>query len=141
MKQFIIVHETQGVYLGSCIGLGFWSELDPAGQTSACTFMAESQARNHVATWDAPHGDPDNYRYVEVEIEKDRYATMEECMDAGQKPWPLLEESCQCGAPKAEWRRLCTQYHKESQNWIWSCESCYKETDGHYQDLWHEIRY
>ncbi len=28
----VIVHNEMGVYLGSCMGLGFWTLLDPAGQ-------------------------------------------------------------------------------------------------------------
>lgn len=142
MKQHIIVCKEKGIYLGSCMGLGFWSKLDPAGQTSAPTFMAESQARDHVATWNAPHGNPEEYTYPEVEIEKDGYATMEECMDAYQEPWQrTLQEKCDCGkADGLKWRRLCTRYNKESENWMFSCEECYQDTDQYFQDLFHEMR-
>jgi hypothetical protein len=141
MRQYIVVHAEQGIYLGNCIGLGFWSNLDPAGQTAAPTFLTESQAKDHVATWDAPHGDPEDYTYVELSIEKDGTATMEECMDAWQKPWPkTLEENCKCGKPKPEWRRMCCQYNQEHRNWMWSCEDCYEDNNDHYQLLMEEAR-
>ena len=30
--RILIYSEADGVYLGSCMGLGFWSELDSVGQ-------------------------------------------------------------------------------------------------------------
>lgn len=76
----VIVHDEMGVYLGSCMGLGFWTLLDPAGQPSACTFESEAQARAHVATWDEQN-DPDAYRYVPAG--GDRFATIPQLEAAG----------------------------------------------------------
>ena len=44
MKAIVIFHEEMGVYLGNALGLGFWSMLDPAGQTSAVCFPDEDAA-------------------------------------------------------------------------------------------------
>jgi hypothetical protein len=90
MRKILLVHDGWGVYLGSCLGLGFWSQQDPCGQTEAVTFPSEAEARDVVASWRPMVGeyDPDDFRYVEVEVAgEDGYATMAECVAAGQEPW------------------------------------------------------
>jgi hypothetical protein len=80
-------HKTMGVYLGSCLGLGFWSKLDPAGQDTAWTFESIQQAKDGVASWDSPI--PENelmFTHVEVDGE---LATMEQCVAAGLEPWEV----------------------------------------------------
>ena len=37
-KRWVIYSQTTGVYLGTCLGLVFWTMLDPAGQTHSCVF-------------------------------------------------------------------------------------------------------
>jgi hypothetical protein len=97
VKRVILVHPEWGIYLGSCLGLGFWSQLDPCGQTEACTFPSEAEARAVVEAWWPMVGkyDPDDFRYVEVETGEDGYATMEECVSAGVdfRRWWLLPAS------------------------------------------------
>ena len=74
----VIVHDEMGVYLGSCMGLGFWTLLDPAGQPSACVFADEAEARDHIATWEEG---PSLYRFVEVEGQRE--ATIPQLRAAG----------------------------------------------------------
>ncbi|MEW5423977.1 hypothetical protein [Amorphus sp. 3PC139-8] len=61
----VIIHEEMGVYLGNCLGLGFWTLMDCAGQSAAVTFPSEAAARDHVASWE-PRRDPDECAYVEL---------------------------------------------------------------------------
>lgn len=76
----VIVHNEMGVYLGSCMGLGFWTLLDPAGQPSACVFSDASEARDHIRAWQ-DGSTPDDYRFVSVTA--DRYATIPQLKAAG----------------------------------------------------------
>jgi hypothetical protein len=72
-----------GVYLGSCMGLGFWSKLDPCGQDEAWTFESISQAVAAIAAWDTPVKSP-MFTHVETDTE---FATMQQCVDAGMDAW------------------------------------------------------
>jgi len=67
MARYVIVHPEMGVYLGSCLGMGFWSCLDCVGQDRACTAESIEDARTHVASWEESN-DPDEYQYVPVEL-------------------------------------------------------------------------
>jgi hypothetical protein len=145
MTRILLTHPEQGVYIGQCLGLGFWSKLDPCGQDKAPTFDEEGTAREHISTWKSPHNDPDEYGYVEIEVaDSEHYATMPECMDVFQEPWPVNKPCDQKGCTEpsdtVQWRRLPTQYHKENLNWRWSCEVCFEEASDYYLDLWNEIR-
>lgn len=82
---FVIVHPEMGVYLGSWIGLGFWSKLDPVGQPSAVTFETSAEAEDHMATWDS--GRPESAALVPVEADEGRYASIQACVKAGIDPW------------------------------------------------------
>ena len=79
-----IVSKSLGVYLGSCLGLGFWSKLDSAGQSSAVTFADESEASAHVYTW---RDVPADYDFVPVEADDGVYATAAACERAGLGNW------------------------------------------------------
>lgn len=83
MKSFVIVHPKLGIYLGNAMGLGFFSNLDCAGQDLACIFDTEDQAREHVSGWD-DNNDPELYGYVGVDVAA-RWATIEELEAAGLK--------------------------------------------------------
>ena len=50
--EYAIHHPEEGFYLGCCLGLGFWSKLDPVGQPSAATFIAVEEAKDHVRLWE-----------------------------------------------------------------------------------------
>jgi hypothetical protein len=86
----VIFSETNGIYLGNCMGLGFWTKLDPIGQTGAITFPDAAVAQSHMAEWEG--GVPDDVQFVEVTAESDGYATMESCVRAGLPGW-LVEDT------------------------------------------------
>ena len=65
----VITHPEMGVYLGSWIGLGFWSLLDPVGQQEAVTFPDETDASAHIASWDNEN-DPTAYSFVVVDADR-----------------------------------------------------------------------
>lgn len=84
----VIVHPEMGIYLGLCFGLGFWSKLDPVGQTSAVCFDDEPQAREHIATWEEQ---PEGVTFVAVRPDeisgRARYASVHACIAAGLEAW------------------------------------------------------
>lgn len=87
MKKFIITNKDWGVYLGSFLGLGFWSKLDPAGQPCACVFDSENDANQYIKTWESR---PDSaITIVKVNVKNEDYATIEECVTAGQERWHI----------------------------------------------------
>jgi len=51
--RYVLFHPDEGVYLGHCLGLGVWSKVDPVGQPEAATFASESEAREHIHSWDS----------------------------------------------------------------------------------------
>ena len=80
MAQRVILHnKDMGIYLGSAMGFGFWSKLDPCGQDAAWTFESIEQARQAIASWDSPVKNP-MFKHVEVEGE---FATIQQCVDVG----------------------------------------------------------
>ena len=89
MKRFVLYGDVVGVYLGSAMGLGFWSKLDPVGQSSACTFDSKEAVDAFVAHGSSS-GEPilRKYSAVEVEVEAPgRYASISECVAAGLPAW------------------------------------------------------
>lgn len=81
---FVIVHPELGVYLGCCLGLGFWSKLDPVGQSAAVVFDSPEQAAAHVASWD---DFTDNWTTHPVTPDKNGYASVAACVAAGLEGW------------------------------------------------------
>lgn len=85
MTRFVIYSDTHGVYLGSCMGLGFWSAMDPCGQDAACTFASETDAAKCIASWDqVPEW---ALRTVAVDPTDGTYATINDCVLAGLPAW------------------------------------------------------
>jgi hypothetical protein len=66
----IITHPELGIYLGHCLGFGFWSKLDAAGQRVAVAFRDEEVARQHIKQWENLHN-PDDYGFAEVTADVD----------------------------------------------------------------------
>lgn len=81
----VIYHPTDGIYLGSCLGMGFWSSLDPVGQPSAVTFPSEAAAEQHMAEWEC--GRPQGISFVPVEADAAGYASIAACVAAGLPAW------------------------------------------------------
>jgi len=84
-QRVVIAHPSNGVYLGSALGLGFWSQLDPAGQDSAVTFESVEDAESYMATWDS--GRPEGVYCVPIMPDKGNYASMAACVAAGLQSW------------------------------------------------------
>ena len=88
-RQIVIYTRSEGVYLGSALGLGFWSKLDPAGQNAAITFPSVQEAKRAVSNWETrPTGI--QYKQVLADITtKDGsvYASIEACFRAGLPGW------------------------------------------------------
>jgi hypothetical protein len=82
---FIIHSKDWGVYLGNCIGLGFWSELDACGQAEAVTFPTKESAEKHVAEWETQP--PADTTYIPIKTTKDYCATIAECVSVGVDVW------------------------------------------------------
>lgn len=84
----ILVGEREGVYLGSFLGLGIWSQLDSAGQDAAVVFPSADVAWDTVQTWDGKDGlSALRFLPVEADLENGRYASERACIAAGAKPW------------------------------------------------------
>lgn len=64
--RYVITHPDMGIYLGSWLGLGFWSMLDAAGQTHAVTFSNKDDAISYISTW-KNNNDPLKYNLVPVD--------------------------------------------------------------------------
>lgn len=92
VKAVVIQHDEFGVYLGNCLGLGFWSKLDPAGQPSAVTFTDEAEAKAHMESWEGgiPKG-VITYPVVEADQQNGRYASLDACVRAGLAGWDVEE--------------------------------------------------
>ena len=81
----VIYTEERGIYLGNCMGLGFWTKLDPIGQPSAVTFPDTATAEAHMAEWD--EGRPDGATFVDVTPDAEGYASVQACVLAGLPAW------------------------------------------------------
>ena len=83
MEQYVITHSDHGIYVGSALGLGFWSNMSAAGQNTVPTFDTETDAREHVESW-SDDNIPDDYGYAPVEVDDDTtFATISQLRAAG----------------------------------------------------------
>ena len=85
-KAYIITTPNWGVYLGSCMGLGFWSKLDHLGLDEAATFDSEQQAYAFMDTWDSKPSE----KVSLLLVNRDRYGThasLKACVKAGAELW------------------------------------------------------
>lgn len=82
--KYVITEPEFGIYVGSAIGLGFWSKLDSVGQDSVPVFDTEEQAQEHIASWEPDEDDERVYSFVEVDVPHDaEFATVYDLVDAG----------------------------------------------------------
>lgn len=87
-KSVVIYSKRDGIYIGSALGLGFWSNIDPVGQLSACTFESESIAREYISECKNSFNQSD-LQFIEVEPDEGRYATVVACVKAGLPGWVI----------------------------------------------------
>jgi hypothetical protein len=64
--RVVLTHPEMGVYLGSFLGMGFWTLLDTAGQTQAVTFIDTADLIDYITTW-VENSDPSAYEFVPVD--------------------------------------------------------------------------
>lgn len=90
--RFVLVHPEMGVYLGTCLGLGFWSKLDPVGQLAAVTFENRTVADVIMRSWD--NGRPDKVIIWPVMADwavcvggKPTFASIAACVATGLETW------------------------------------------------------
>ena len=82
--RFVIYHPERGIFLGEAMGLGFWSKLDPVGQTHAVTFESEGIGRFAVGRFSPD----DQTECVLVPVTTgNSYALSNECAAAGLPGW------------------------------------------------------
>ena len=93
MKKIVLYEEETGIFLGEAFGLGFWTKLDPVGQTHACTFDSEEDAHDYVKLW-RDQTRVNKIQYVEVDVSGSMPplsqgigASVEECVRAGLPAW------------------------------------------------------
>lgn len=84
--RYVIYHQELGVYLGNCMGMGFWSNLDAVGQDCAVTFASEAEISQHISSWNEPL---ENCEAIPVEADDGIYATIDSCVSAGLPSWQL----------------------------------------------------
>lgn len=109
MKKIVIAHPDMGVFLGAMWGLGFWSNLDPVGQSAACAFDDEKAAREFVAKWGVPVIAELTFHEVDAyEVRPGQWgASIDACVKAGLPRWetgftdhgPSLHEGTSCVGP------------------------------------------
>lgn len=88
-KRFIIVSQKEGVFLGSCMGMCFWSNLDSVGQDEAVSFDSRRTAEEIIK--ENPGAFPmKDINIREVETQDDTYATIAECVAVGVSPWEVV---------------------------------------------------
>jgi hypothetical protein len=85
MKQYVAKHKEWGVFLGSFLGMAFFSKVDSAGQDSAVAFREEAEAREYM-TKQLKQEEAD-FAFVPVECGSYDYATIDECEAAGVERW------------------------------------------------------
>lgn len=83
-ELWVIYDEEFGVYLGNFMGLGFWSNLDAAGQSEAPTFVDYKEATDYLATLG---NSLPKTTAVAVICNNSDYATVDECVKAGLPSW------------------------------------------------------
>lgn len=83
--RFVLYSEELGVFIGTGLGLGFWSKFDAAGQDHACVFESENQIRSFVATLAGAR--PAHWRAVPVLSNDGWYASIAQCKAAGLPGW------------------------------------------------------
>lgn len=92
---YVIQDPELGIYIGSCMGLGFWTKVDPIGQPSVVTFGSIQDAEDYMQTWEC--GRPENITFHEVEPDDGVYASIQACVNAGLEGW--LDNTMEMATP------------------------------------------
>lgn len=84
---FALWHEGAGVFLGEALGLGFWSEMDPAGQDLAVTWPTEQEALASAAAASVAVSGTSPIAVPVVPDWLGDCASIRACVRAGMRPW------------------------------------------------------
>jgi hypothetical protein len=88
MTRYVAYHEEMGIYLGHCLGLGFWTLLDPVGQPCAVTFESPDELNEHLQQdFDGPVTGIHPVAVNVADPGDPPYATILECVEAGLPAW------------------------------------------------------
>ena len=79
MKNYIIVNQNNGVFVGEIWGLCFFSDLDPVGQNSVPAYANEKEADKLISILSR---DGKKYKSAKVNVTTNGTATKEECLGA-----------------------------------------------------------
>jgi len=84
----VITHPENGIFIGEALGVGFWSKLDPAGQTCAVCFRDEKDALEFIATWfEVPEGIEFAKVVPDIKNNGSLYASIQALRNAGLDGW------------------------------------------------------
>jgi hypothetical protein len=83
MEKYLILNETDGIYVGNALGFCFWSKLDSVGQPAVPVFDSLADALQHVAEFH-DRNDPSLYTFPTVSVEHAaEFATASQLREAG----------------------------------------------------------
>ena len=87
-KGYVIYHNEMGVFLGHCMGMGFWSALDAVGQEEAVAFLPNEATQAITDITSNLEGIFELKEVTNIQYKDGaHYASMEECMKAGIPAW------------------------------------------------------
>lgn len=87
---YVLYSPSLGIYLGQCMGFGFWSNLDPVDQPSACAMESIEEWESHISSWLSPP--PDDGCFVPISCLTPFVATREEVVAVGLPSWYIQSE-------------------------------------------------
>lgn len=94
MTGYVIYNDENGIFIGECLGMGFWSKLDPVGQPEAVAFENTTIAYEVIErfeNYDKHYGFRNEYKIVPVEITsshgRTHYASIQSCVQSGLPAW------------------------------------------------------
>src|SRR3546814_20094048 len=82
--KLVITEPEFGIYVGSALGLGFWSKVDSVGQDTAPVFDTKEQAQEQIDSWDCEEEGARRYDLAAVNVAAvAHYATFIQLLDPG----------------------------------------------------------
>ncbi|CAG9184488.1 hypothetical protein [Cupriavidus pampae] len=94
----VIYSPTDGVFLGECLGVAFWSNLETADQPSAAAFPSVTHALQFMSTWQTPPPSDIQYVWVEPDV-GGTHASIAACVRAGLPAWDISQIAHEDAAP------------------------------------------
>lgn len=97
MDRWILIHAEMGIFLGSGMGLGFWSKLDAVGQEEAVTFESLPAAAKALSDWSGAEDTPAEIQtvtFTEPSIQPDGavFMTIADAVRNGLPAWKPTDQ-------------------------------------------------